>query len=69
MNAEETIYRRRFKFKNNKGKRINLDEEMKNHLYRAAIIEMKKIEEQFQENTLTPAMYQSKRMELERWVS
>lgn len=49
MNAEETIYRRRFKFKNNKGKRINLDEEMKNHLYRAAIIEMKKIEEQLKE--------------------
>ena len=46
MNAEETIYRRRFKFKNNKGKRINLDEEMKNHLYRAAILEMGKVEHQ-----------------------
>jgi len=46
MNAEETIYRRRFKFKGAKGKLINLEPEMKQHLYKAAIEEMQKIEEQ-----------------------
>lgn len=45
MNPEETIEKRVFKFKNNKGRLINLEPTMKNYLYTAAIKEMEKVEE------------------------
>ena len=44
-NAEETIYRRTFKFKNNRGRLINLEPTLKKYLYNAAVKEQKKIEE------------------------
>ena len=39
-NAEETIYKRLFKFKNDRGRLINLETTMKRHLYTAAIKEI-----------------------------
>jgi histidyl-tRNA synthetase len=45
VNAEETIYRRRFKFKSNRGRLINLEPTLKDHLYHAAMKEIEKIEE------------------------
>ena len=44
VEAEEIIYRRRFKFKDNKGKLVNLEPEMKRSLYQAAIGQLEKIE-------------------------
>lgn len=45
INAEETILKRRFKFKNNRGRLINLQPVMKTHLYQAAVKQKKVIEE------------------------
>ena len=45
MNAEETIFKRRFKFKTDKGRLINLEPNLKAHLYSAAVKEQKRIKE------------------------
>jgi hypothetical protein len=44
LNAEDSIYHRRFKFVNNKGKRINLEPGMRQLLYQAAIGQVEVIE-------------------------
>ena len=45
FNAEETISRRMFKFKNERGRLISLEPTMKRHLYSAALKEIEGLED------------------------